>query len=303
LYTVFTNKEYPPFDISDYQKAKEVKKGFGAGFAEIIDAIANMPAKMRQISLVQFFTWPGLFLMWFYFGVATTRSVFKYDDTLESYDKLYDKIKTDPTAKNLTFDQLMAYAGANQAAINIDAGSFKDKFGESSQSFMDNMKLNRERKTAGNNWGGICFAFYSLVTFLFSFILPSIANRLGKRNTHALCLAIGAFSLISVRYIDNQYMLLAAMMGVGIAWTSILSMPYAMLAGSIPAHRTGIYMGIFNFFIVLPEIIAALFFGWIMANILDNDRLAAVQLGGFVLLFASLLCFQIREIEKVHASV
>ena len=83
--------------------------------------------------------------------------------------------------------------------------------------------------------------------------------------------------------------------GVGIAWASILSMPYAMLSGSIPPDKMGIYMGIFNFFIVLPEIIASLFFGKVMENILHNDRVMAVAIGGCLLIFAGLLTMRIKE--------
>ena len=81
------------------------------------------------------------------------------------------------------------------------------------------------------------------------------------------------------------------MTGIGIAWASILSMPYAMLSGSLPKDKVGIYMGIFNFFIVLPEIIASLGFGWLMKNVLNNDRLAAVQIGGALMILAALICF------------
>jgi maltose/moltooligosaccharide transporter len=90
------------------------------------------------------------------------------------------------------------------------------------------------------------------------------------------------------------------MTGVGIAWASILSMPYAMLSGSLPKDKVGIYMGIFNFFIVLPEIIASLGFGWLMRNVLNNDRLAAVQIGGGLMIIAALICyFFIREPRRV----
>ncbi len=85
------------------------------------------------------------------------------------------------------------------------------------------------------------------------------------------------------------------MTGVGIAWASILSMPYAMLAGSLPAAQTGVYMGIFNFFIVIPEIVASLGFGWVMAHLLGNNRLAAVVAGGVFLALAALLVLRVKE--------
>jgi len=133
---------------------------------------------------------------------------------------------------------------------------------------------------AGIAWGGNCFAMYSAVCFVFSFALPSIARKLGRKLTHALCLGAGAIGLISVAFIHSKYLLLLSMAGVGIAWASILSMPYAILAGCLPPGKTGIYMGIFNFFIVIPEILAALVFGKLMESVLTNDSTLVRLLGG-----------------------
>src|SRR5215468_11083183 len=114
--------------------------------------------------------------------------------------------------------------------------------------------------------------------------------------------------LISVGWVTSKYMLFGCMTCVGIAWASILSMPYAMLSGSLPKDKVGIYMGIFNFFIVLPEIIASLGFGWLMKNVLNNDRLAAVEVGGGLMIVAALICFIfIRErknetIDEIEAT-
>jgi maltose/moltooligosaccharide transporter len=147
----------------------------------------------------------------------------------------------------------------------------------------------------GVEWAGLCFGMYSLVCFAFSFALPNLAERLGRKLTHSLCLSAGALGLLSVAFIHEPRLLLLSMTGVGIAWASILSMPYAMLAGALPADRTGTYMGIFNFFIVIPEIVAALGFGWVMRTLLGNDRLAAVVAGGAFLLLAALLTQRVRD--------
>jgi maltose/moltooligosaccharide transporter len=147
----------------------------------------------------------------------------------------------------------------------------------------------------GVEWAGLCFGAYSLVCFLFSFALPAMAARLGRRTTHSLCLVAGGLGLLSVAVIHTPLLLFLSMAGVGIAWASILSMPYAILAGSLPADRTGTYMGIFNFFIVIPEIAASLCFGWVMLHLLDNNRLAAVVAGGVFLLVAALLTQRVRD--------
>jgi maltose/moltooligosaccharide transporter len=156
---------------------------------------------------------------------------------------------------------------------------------------------------AGVEWGGICFAVYSVVCFGFSFMLPRLAAVLGRRNTHSVCLLAGAVGLLSVAIIHDKYLLLLSMVGVGIAWASILSMPYVMLSGALPPAKTGVYMGIFNFFIVIPEIAASLGFGWVMAHLLDNNRLAAVVAGGVFLLLAAALAQRVREQGETEASV
>jgi len=148
----------------------------------------------------------------------------------------------------------------------------------------------------GVEWGGICFAMYSAVCFVFSFMLPALARRIGRKKAHSLCLLAGALGLLSVALIHNKLLLLLSMTGVGIAWASILSMPYAILSGSLPPGRTGLYMGIFNFFIVIPEIVASLGFGWVMAHALDNNRLAAVVAGGIFMALAALLMQRVEDV-------
>jgi len=148
---------------------------------------------------------------------------------------------------------------------------------------------------SGVEWAGICFALYSAVCFGFSFALPALAKTLGRKYTHTLCLCCGAIGLISVAVIHNKYVLLLTMVGVGIAWASTLSMPYALLAAALPPERTGVYMGIFNFFIVTPEILASLFFGWIMIHFLHNNRMDAVLAGGLFLFLAAAMMQRVTD--------
>ncbi|HVJ90485.1 MAG TPA: MFS transporter [Labilithrix sp.] len=159
---------------------------------------------------------------------------------------------------------------------------------------------------AGIAWGGNCFAAYSAVCFVFSFALPALAKRYGRKRTHAMCLLAGAVGLVSVAFVHDKYVLLLSMLGVGVAWASTLSMPYAMVAGSLPREKTGVYMGIFNFFIVIPEIAAAVAFGPILEHVLTeqnllvrviggDNRLAAVVIGGMSLAVASGLALIVKE--------
>ncbi|MFQ3589420.1 MAG: MFS transporter [Chloracidobacterium sp.] len=139
----------------------------------------------------------------------------------------------------------------------------------------------------GINWGGICFATYSVVCFIVAFALPRLAARYGCGMVHAASLTCGGLGLLSTGLATNRYWLLVAMVGVGIAWASILAMPYAMLARALPAHRMGVFMGVFNFFIVLPEIAAALTFQPLVKYVLGGNPLYVVLLGGTSLLAAA----------------
>jgi len=152
---------------------------------------------------------------------------------------------------------------------------------------------------AGIEWAGLCFGMYSAVCFVFSMVLPAMAARLGRRLTHIVCLLCGGAGLLAVAVIHDKALLLLSMTGVGIAWASILSMPYAILAGALPPARVGIYMGIFNFFIVLPEILAAVGFGWVMNHLLHNNRLAAVVMGGAFLVIAAMLMGRVQDPSAV----
>lgn len=154
--------------------------------------------------------------------------------------------------------------------------------------------------TEGVAWGGYCFAMYSAVCFIWSFALPAVANKLGRKATHSFCLLCGAAGLISVAVIHDKWLLMFSMVGVGIAWASTLAMPYAILAGSLPAEKTGIYMGIFNFFIVTPEIVASLGFGWVMAHVLGNNRLLAVEAGGVFFVVAAVLMLRVRDVAAAR---
>jgi maltose/moltooligosaccharide transporter len=150
--------------------------------------------------------------------------------------------------------------------------------------------------TAGVEWAGLCFALYSAVCFAFSFVLPRLAARLGRQRAHGLCLLAGGLGLLSVAVIHDKWLLFLAMAGVGVAWASILSMPYAMLASALPRHRIGVYMGIFNFFIVIPEIVVALTFDDIMMPyVFRYSRVGAVVAGGLLMLVAAALTQRVQE--------
>ena len=243
LWTVFTTKEYPPEDMAEFERKRREHKGIlavvTALIKEIFSAIGEMPATMKQLAVVQLFTWLGLFCMWLFFGLMTSYHVF--------------------------------------GAKSPDDARFP----------------------LGGEWGGICFAVYSIVTFLVAFALAKIASATSRKTVHAISLVCGGLGLLSVYVIHDKWTLLLTMVGVGIAWASILSMPYAILSGALPPERIGIYMGVFNFFIVIPEITQALTFGPIIRALWGaenhNAPLYMVMIGGGFMLIAAALVARVED--------
>ena len=153
------------------------------------------------------------------------------------------------------------------------------------------------RYQEGVAWGGVCFATYNLVAFGFSFLLLWLVARLSARTIHIVCLVLGGLGLISVVAVRDASTLLLAMVGVGVAWASILSMPYAMLSNALPPSKMGFYMGVFNFFIVLPQIVASVGLGFVVERFLGNDATRALLVGGVSMLLAAALTLRVREEE------
>jgi maltose/moltooligosaccharide transporter len=286
LWTVLTTKEYPPADMEEFERTRRAHEPFriqptfvvvgalagatlgasrgalvdhhftlwhllvGAGIGAVIAsvlskpevavAIREMPKTMRQLAVVQFFTWLGLFCMWMFFSLATAQQIFG---------------ATDP--KSPLFDR-------------------------------------------GTELGGQTFAIYSIVCFAVAFILPKLARLTSRKAVHSLALLCGAAGLLATYFIHDQTLWKCTMIGVGIAWASILSMPYAILSGALPAHRMGVYMGIFNFFIVIPEILASLALQPIVKQLFNNDPVKVVMLGGASLFVAALVTLFVHE--PVHGS-
>lgn len=139
----------------------------------------------------------------------------------------------------------------------------------------------------GIKWAGLCMSVYNGVCFLFSLVMSRFADNFGQARTHSFCLALGGLSLASLIFVTDKYMVFLPMVGLGVAWASILAMPYAMIAKILPTHNRGMYMGMFNFFIVLPQITASLTLGWIVTNLLDENRMAVVSLGGIFILIGA----------------
>jgi maltose/moltooligosaccharide transporter len=145
------------------------------------------------------------------------------------------------------------------------------------------------------NHVGVMFAVYSGVSALAAFILPVFARHTSRKFVHMSCLAIGGASLISLFAIQDPTMAFLPMIGVGIAWASILTMPYAILAGALPANRMGYYMGVFNFFIVIPQIVSGLLLGFMTRQVFAGHAVKTLMLGGVCMLVAAALTMAVQD--------
>lgn len=155
----------------------------------------------------------------------------------------------------------------------------------------------------GADWVGICFAIYNGVAALAAFLLPELAKRTNRRITHLVALCLGGIGLLSVYFISDPNLLLVSMIGVGIAWASILSVPYAILSSTLPADRMGYFMGVFNFFIVIPQILAAGILGFILKSFFGNIPIYALIIGGCSMILAGLLTLRVKDNEADAAEI
>lgn len=238
LVTVIFSKEYPPEEYARYhgggkEKDQDIipgQKAKNTGLGEILTDFRKMPRTMRQLGLVQFFSWFALFSMW----VFTT-----------------DAVATHVYGLKGNYAHSIAY---NEAGNKVSSA----------------------------------FGVYNLVAMFYALLLIPIAARIGRKTTHALSLMAGGVGLISIYFVRDPAWLNYSMIGVGLAWASILAMPYVILSSSIPAGKMGIYMGIFNFFITLPQIVNGLFGGWIIKHIYGDQPIYSIVLAGFCLMAAAI---------------
>jgi maltose/moltooligosaccharide transporter len=145
------------------------------------------------------------------------------------------------------------------------------------------------------NWVGILFGVYSGASALFAFLLPVMAAKTSRPMTHLIALVAGGVGLMSFYLFKDKNMLIVSMLLVGLAWSSILSLPYSMLTASLPAQKMGVFMGIFNFFIVIPQILAATLLGFFTRHLFNGNAIYTIVLGGAAMVVAGLLNLRLKD--------
>lgn len=181
--------------------------------------------------------------------------------------------------------------------ISIDAHKKLNWSADKKAKFEVLTELKRAKKeyNAGGDWVGIMFAVYNGFSAVFAFFFPPFARATSRKTAHFFGLLCGSAGLISMYFMPNKEWLLVSMVGVGFAWASILSMPYAILAGCLKPSKMGVYMGIFNFFIVIPQIVAAAILGFVLKNFFGSEPIYAMIIGGVSMLIAAVLVFIVKD--------
>ena len=262
LYTVFTTDEYPPEDMEAFRVEQKAKAGLVNTLKEVGKNIADMPVTMKKLGVVQFFSWFAFFCMWSMANPALTDHVFE---------------ASKPAAIEFV----------NSTADQIDAYRIQDKaFNDASDQVGAYM----------GNYGLSSMAFALLLT------LWTAKRRINRKYVHMLSLFAGGYGFISMYFVTEPSMLILSFVCVGFSWGSILSMPYAMLSSTLDPNRIGVYMGIFNMFIVIPQIVAATSLTNIYQAIFGQEPINAMLLAGSSLIIAGMANFLITDKKAVTYS-
>lgn len=291
------------------------------GFVEVMADLMNMPKTMKQLAVVQFFSWFALFAMWIYSTNAVTRHYYDMNapagivQQLETYLPNIAAEDREEVAANLSAIKPAKGSVAGSGEVFIPVG-ISDAFlkgaiaseAEIAQgldperaALVQELKTVQQEYNTGGDWIGVMFAVYNGVAALVAFLIPVLAGYINRRRTHMLCMLIGGFGLASVFLFRNPNMLLVSMACVGVAWASILSMPYAILSGALPLRKMGVYMGIFNFFIVIPQLVAASILGFLVLRFFGNDPIWALLVGGLSMAVAGVLTLRVNDAtDTVH---
>jgi len=282
LWTVFRTKEYPPeeyyaykgVDAQKVQQEQAVSRSMVERLAGFWQLFKSSPDIMRQLAVVQFFSWFSLFIMWTYLPAALTQHVWGVG--VEWFDPAYLASHTEPES------------------------------------------VAKARGAAGD-WVGILYAAQSIFSVLFAIVLTKLADKLGRKRVYSLSLLAGGMGYLSMYLFQDSTLvsvdlyitqvtvaqgaigIVLSMIGVGIAWAAILAMPYAILAGALPANNTGVYMGIFNFTIAAPQIVCGLVAGPLLGVLFANQAIYIVMLAGVCMLCGAISVLFVKDADEVDA--
>ena len=301
-WSVFNTKEYSPKELSSFERHKSkdltiysskvyFKKGAFWALSGVLYSylIFDNSWNIELIALSISITGYGLILL--FFSVRRKNKL-----RINFFDEIFNDFISMPKAMeqlaSVQFFSWMAlflmWTYATPAVTSVYFGS-----SDTSTSAYNN----------GADWVGVLFGVYNGVAVIVSIALPKMVKHLGLHLTHFINLALGGIGLASFQVIHSPYYLLFSMIGVGFAWASIISIPYAMLRGALPAKKIGIYMGIFNIFLSIPQLVGASTFGWLLHFAFNDRPEYALSIAACCLVISGLLSFKVTVNGETKNSI
>ena len=285
------------------------------GLVIIMNDLYKMPSTMKQLAVVQFFSWFALFSMWIYTTAGVTSTKYDMDLSNETYIALVQSLDgAEQQGTTAEWDNL--------DGVREDLASMGEKFenGKKVNATMRVVKFFTDKKKSaalgieagvlerllfiqkeyneGADWVGILMAVYNGFAAIMAFLIMWLAGIISRRKVHFINMLIGGICMASFYFIQNPKLLMISELGIGLAWASILAIPYAILTGSLPSHKMGTYMGIFNFFIVIPQITAAAILGFCVRNLFGNQAIYALVLGGVSMVIAGVIVLFVNDPDE-----
>ncbi len=311
LWTVFSSKEYSPDEMKAFE-AEKIKTNSSVVFnyrpaSELLNVFLRNGAIFLMV---------GMALLWFVYNRGLEKEMYIMGGGLAVYgviqfityllsklertknglvEIMTDMINMPKTMGQMAVVQFFSWFALFAMWIYTTAAVTGHIYGTSDTT----SALYNE----GANWVGVLFGIYNGFAAIVAFSLPVLARYTSRKLTHSISLIIGGLGLISFYFISNPNLLLVSMVAIGVAWASILSMPYAILTGSLPANKMGVYMGIFNFFIVIPQILAASILGFLMRRFFGGDAIWALVAGGISMIIAAATVFFVDDVDSPKAEL
>lgn len=307
LWTVIRSKEYSPQELAAFEN-DEKKAGLKAYVEKEALQLKDEKNRKTKINAGIVFVMLGLVLSYFFYKIQSEKELYvfsfgalifgivfllagfmqKSGKTKNGFfEVIHDFFNMPRTMVELSFVQFFSWFALFAMWIYTTSAVTSHIYGTSDTTSV----LFNE----GADWVGFLFAVYNGVAAAVAFLLPLMAKYTNRKITHLIALVLGGLGLISIYFFNDSKLLLISMVGVGFAWASILSMPYAILTGALPSHKMGVYMGIFNFFIVIPQIVAASILGFFTRHIFDGHAIYALVLGGISMIFAGFLTLLVTD--------
>jgi len=299
-WTVFSTKEYSPDELKEFNAKKEnlseketeinsesnIKKSNKLGIVfSLIGILLSFVFYFIHVEKEVYILSFGLLI----FGILELLSAFmQKSGNKKGFVSVFNDLNSMPkTMGQLAIVQFFSWFALFAMWIYTTSAVTAHVYGTSDTT----SKLYNE----GADWVGMLFAAYNLFAAIFAFLLIYLAKITSRKTTHSMALLIGGLSFISIFFIKDPNLLLLPFAGIGLTWASILAMPYAILTGALPSNKMGVYMGIFNFFIVIPQILAASILGFLVKSVFKEEAIYALILGGISLIIAAILVVFVKD--------